>query len=155
MGVWTKLAKVRSKRFSWLFGMVISIIVYSYAFWLTEDDLVYYGIICFLSGLCLGADVAIPPAIFADVIDQLDPEKKWHSGFFGIWNVATKLAIAFAAAIPLTLLDYSGFSQNPNSLSGLKMLSISYAIIPCCFKIIATITLYYSSIDREKKNEAS
>lgn len=151
MGVWTKLAKIRSKRFSWLTGMVISIIVYSYAFWLTEGDLIYYGVICFLSGLCLGADVAIPPAIFADVIDQLDPEKKWHSGFFGIWNVTTKLAIAFAAGIPLTLLDYSGFSQNPNGVSGLKMLSISYALIPCCFKILATISLYYSSIDRYKK----
>lgn len=155
MGLWTKLAKIRSKRFSWLVGMVLSIIIYSYAFWLKEGDLIAYGFICLFSGLCLGADVAIPPAIFADVIDHIDPWKKRHSGYFGIWNVTTKLAIAFAAAIPLTLLDYFGFSQNPNSMFGLKMLSISYALIPCCFKILATIALYYSSIDQEKNHETA
>ncbi|MGL6187574.1 MAG: MFS transporter [Holosporales bacterium] len=155
MGVWTKLAQIRSKRLSWLVGMVLSIIVYSYAFWLKEGDLIPYGFICLLSGLCLGADVAIPPAIFADVIDHIDPWKKSHSGYFGIWNVTTKLAIAFAAAIPLTLLDYFGFSQNPKSVFGLKMLSISYALIPCYFKILATVTLYYSSIDQEKTHETA
>jgi Na+/melibiose symporter-like transporter len=152
MGIWTKLAKIKSKRFSWLVGMVISIVAYSYAFWISQGDLIYYGFICFFSGLCLGADVAIPPAIFADVIDKDDPTKKWHTGFFGVWSVTTKLAIALAAGIPLTLLDYSGFSENPQSVGGLRMLSICYALIPCFFKILACIMLYYSSIDQERKS---
>lgn len=151
MGVWTRLAKIRSKRFSWLVGMIVSIIAYSYAFWLTEGDLVYYGFICFFSGLCLGSDVAIPPAIFADVIDKVDPDKKWHSGFFGVWNVTTKLSVAVAAGLALSLLDYAGFNENPDSQSSLKMLSITYALIPCCFKILATIMLYTSTVDKEKK----
>lgn len=151
MGIWTKLAKVRSKRFSWLVGMGVSIIVFSFAFMLGKGDLISYGFICFFSGLCLGADVAIPPAIFADVIDQVDPDKKWHAGFFGVWSVTTKLAIALAAGISLTLLDYGGFSEAPESGTSLIMLSVVYALIPCFFKIIAFTLLYRSSIDLEKR----
>lgn len=151
MGVWTRLAKIRSKRVSWLVGMILSIIAYSYAFWLTEGDLIIFGFICFFSGLCLGSDVAIPPAIFADVIDRIDTDKKWHAGFFGVWNVTTKLSVAVAAGLALSLLDYAGFNENPNSTSSLTMLSLTYALIPCFFKVLATIMLYYSSIDKEKK----
>ncbi|MBM3632830.1 MAG: MFS transporter [Alphaproteobacteria bacterium] len=151
MGVWTRLAKVRSKKFSWLVGMIVSIIAYSFAFWLTEGDIILYGFICFFSGLCLGSDVAIPPAIFADVIDRVDPNKKWHSGFFGVWNVTTKLSIAVAAGLALSLLGYAGFNENPGSGFSLTMLSAIYALIPCFFKILATIMLYCSSIDQEQK----
>jgi len=150
MGVWTRLAKTRSKRFSWLVGMIVSILVYSYAFCLTEGEIIYYGFICFFSGLCLGSDVAIPPAIFADVIDKVDPHKKWHAGFFGVWNVTTKLSIAIAAGLALSLLDYASFNENPDSGSSLTMLSVTYALIPCFFKILATIMLYYSSVDQKE-----
>jgi Na+/melibiose symporter-like transporter len=94
--------------------------------------------------------VAIPPAIFADVIDKVDPDKKWHSGFFGIWNVTTKLSIAVAAGLSLSLLDYAGFNEKPDSEFSLTMLSATYALIPFFFKIFATIMLYCSSIDQEK-----
>lgn len=151
MGVWTRLAKIRSKRFSWLVGMIVSIMAYSYAFWLTEGDVIIFGFICFFSGLCLGSDVAIPPAIFADVIDAVDPHKKWHAGFFGVWNVTTKLSVAVAPGLALSLLDYAGFNENPGSRSSLTMLAITYALIPCFFKILATIMLYYSSIDQEEE----
>lgn len=151
MGVWTRLAKIRSKRFSWLIGMILSILVYSYAFCLTEGDLIIFGLICFFSGLCLGSDVAIPFAIFADVIDQIDIDKKWHAGFFGVWNVTTKLSVAVATALALSLLDYAGFNENPGSRLSLTMLSFTYALIPCFFKFLAIVVLYYSSIDQEKK----
>jgi hypothetical protein len=50
---------------------------------------------------------------------------------------------------------YSGFSQNPKSVFGLKILSISYALIPCFFKILATGALCCSSIDQEKTDETA
>ncbi len=150
MGLWTHLAKTRSKKFSWLVGMIVSVITFSFAFWIGREDIVLYGLICFFSGLCLGADVVIPPAIFADIIDKVDPKKQWHTGFFGVWSVTTKLATALAAGISLSLLDSSGFSLAPQSPSSIRMLYITYALIPCLFKSLAAILLYYSPIDQKE-----
>lgn len=68
-------------------------------------------IVSVLTGICLGADLALPPAMQADVID-LDTARtrQQRAGFFfALWGMATKLALAAAVGIAYPLLDLAGF----------------------------------------------
>ena len=60
---------------------------------------------------CLGADLALPPAIQADVADwdRLRHRRDRTAGLFSLWNMATKLALAAAAGTALVVdLDPQG-----------------------------------------------
>ena len=70
MPLWIALSKRYGKTRSWLLGMAVSIAAFVWAFMLGEGDVWGFAIICILSGLGLGADLAIPPALVADVIDD-------------------------------------------------------------------------------------
>lgn len=52
-------------------------------------------------GLALGADLAIPPSILADVIDwgRGGAGPAQEGGYFGLWSLVTKLNLALAAPL--------------------------------------------------------
>ena len=60
-----------------------------------------------VSGLALGADLALPPSLLADVIDR-DRRMQATGAYFGLWTLATKLNLALAAGIALPLLALPG-----------------------------------------------
>ena len=55
-----------------------------------------------MSGLALGADLAIPPAMLANVLARRsrDENERGEATFFGVWNLATKFNLAVAAVEP-------------------------------------------------------
>ena len=115
------------------------------AFSLGPGDTAAYFTICVLSGLGLGADLALPPSLLADVIDEDEKNGVGRSegAYFGLWNLATKLNLALAAGLSLPLLGAYGYAPKAaNGPEALFVLSAVYALLPCALKAFAAIALW-------------
>jgi len=102
-------------------------------------------------GLALGADLVLPPAIQADVIDvDTAATGEQRSGlYFAAWGLATKLALALAVGIAFPLLGAAGFdpAAGLREDSGLVMLGFLYAGLPIVLKIAAAALMWHFPID--------
>lgn len=134
--LWVKLSARFGRVYAWLGAIVLSIIAFAGASQLGSGDLWPFAAICVASGLALGADLALPAAIAADL-----GERQGQAGAcFGVWNFIAKLNLALAAglALPLlALLDYV-----PGSGAGLASLTFAYALLPLAFKALAGLLLW-------------
>jgi glycoside/pentoside/hexuronide:cation symporter, GPH family len=150
MPLWIMLANRFGKSRAWLAGMVLSIAAFVWAFMLGEGDITGFFIICAMSGLGLGADLAIPPAMVADVIDDdiakgLAPA---DGAYLGLWNLCSKMNLALAAFVALGVVEYFGLKtgaagapaiQTPQALTAL---AITYALLPCVLKAASVWLLW-------------
>jgi len=128
-------------------SMLVSILSFVWAYNLNAGEVIAFSIICFATGLSLGADMTILPAIFAQ---RLAKTKHDPNIGFGIWNFSNKLALAVTAGILLPLMEFAGFeTQDMRSSLSREVLTISYAIVPCGLKIFALIWLQ-NLIGRDK-----
>ena len=129
-------------------SMLVSISSFIWAYNLNAGEVIAFSIICFATGLSLGADMTILPAIFAK---RLAKTKHDANAGFGIWNFSNKLALALTAGILLPIMEFAGFeTQDMRSSLSREILTISYAIIPCGLKILALIWL--QTLIRRDKN---
>ena len=120
-------------------SMLVSILSFVWAYNLNAGEVIAFSIICFATGLSLGADMTILPAIFAK---RLAKTKHDPNTGFGIWNFSNKLALALTAGILLPIMELAGFeTQDMRSSLSREVLTISYAIVPCGLKIFALIWL--------------
>lgn len=147
MPFWVWLARQLGKRAAWLAGMGLSILSFVWAFTLARGDVTPFILICVLSGLGLGADLALPPSILADVIDrdEMDGKPRNEGAYFGLWNLVTKLNLALAAGIALPLLGRLGYVPNAVEASAysLTALAATYALLPSLLKICAAAMLMF------------
>jgi Na+/melibiose symporter-like transporter len=106
-----------------------------------------YLAICVMSGVGLGADLALPPSLLADVIDEDEARGAGRNegAYFGLWSLTTKLNLALAAGIALPLLQGFGFAPGAaNSPQALFVLAAVYALLPCALKLLAAAVLWAS-----------
>ena len=148
MPVWVRLAALIGKRRAWLVGMVVSVIGFFWAFALGPGDAAAFAGVCALSGLALGADLALPPSILADVIDydRRGTGTRAQGAYFGLWNLVTKLNLALAAGIALPTLALLGYEPATETRSVLA-LGIMYALVPSALKLAAAATLWLAPIE--------
>jgi len=142
---WVWLARRVGKKKAWLVGMGVSILAFVWAFSLGSGDTTAYFAICVLSGLGLGADLALPPSLLADVIDEDEKNGlgRGEGAYFGLWNLATKMNLALAAGLSLPLLGAFGYAPKAaNGPEALFVLSAIYALLPCALKALAAIALW-------------
>lgn len=129
-------------------SMLVSILSFIWAYNLNAGEAIAFSIICFATGLSLGADMTILPAIFAK---RLAKTKHDANAGFGIWNFSNKLTLALTAGILLPIMEFAGFeTQDMRSSLSREILTVSYAIIPCGLKILALIWL--QTLIRRDKN---
>jgi Na+/melibiose symporter-like transporter len=136
MPLWVRLSAAWGKARAWSIGMIAAIVAFVWAFALGPGDTVAFAAICVLSGLALGADLALPPSLLADVIDR-DGRARPTGAYFGLWTLATKLNLALAAGIALPLLSLLGYAPGASGGAGLAALGFVYAIVPCVLKLFA------------------
>ena len=96
--------------------------------------------VCVLTGLCLGADMALPPAIQADVADwdRLRYRRNRTAGLFSLWNMATKLALALAAGLLLPTLAALGIEEATpaaSAVAGNPRVKKSNTAVESCFSL--------------------
>lgn len=152
LAVW--FAERYGKHRSWCIAMIIACTAFCFAGFLGAGDIVPFIIICVLTGLLLGFDLALPPAIQADVIDYDTAQTgDQRSGmYFALWSLATKTALALAVSITLPVLDYAGFVADlskDNSSYSLAILAGLYGWLPIIPKIAAIALMWNFPIDHK------
>lgn len=149
--LWVALSRHIGKVKAWLVGMALAVAAFVWASGLGAGDWFAFLIICGLSGVALGADLALPPSILADVIDRDEAAGHGRSegAYFGLWALVTKLNLALAAGIALPLvraLGYTPATPAAQSSDGLLALAIVYAALPCALKLVAAAVLWRAPI---------
>ena len=136
---WTKIAEHYGPLLILRFSMFLGIISFFWAYTLTTGDIFSFSVICLATGLSLGADMTLLPAVYAK---SLIKTKNDANTGFGIWNFSNKLALAVTAGLLLPIMEFVGFeTQDMNSTLSLEVLSISYALVPCALKVLALLWL--------------
>jgi GPH family glycoside/pentoside/hexuronide:cation symporter len=144
--VWLGLARRYGKHRVWIGAMLWTCAVFATVPLLGAGQTTAFLIVSVLTGVCLGADLALPPAMQADVID-LDTARtrQQRAGFFfALWGMATKLALAGAVGIAYPLLDLAGFDPGAaqNDRGALFALAALYAWAPVVFKLAAIAAMW-------------
>lgn len=142
MPLWVALAKRHGEARIWLLAMLLSASAFIWAYGLSAGAALPFGIICILSGLTLGADLALPPALLAAVIAKAGHSGQREGAYFGAWSWATKMNLALAAGISLPLLQQLGYVPGVVNNSGAHALSVAYALLPCILKLTAAAILW-------------
>ncbi len=127
---------------TWLVGMLLATGVFLWAAALGAGDVVPFLVVCALSGVALGTDLALPSALLAGVIAAEGDSGQHEGAYFGWWNFATKLNLALAAGLALPLLGWLGYTPGTRSEGGLHTLGLAYAVLPCALKLLAAGALY-------------
>lgn len=142
IGVWVKLADKIGKETSWLISMLLAVVVFIWAFFLQPGDVIAFGIICVLSGMALGADLALPPSIIADRVTQQNTEGE-ATQYYALLAFIAKIALALASGVAFLILDHLGFvAGETNSIQVMTGIITLYALIPCLIKITAAYYLW-------------
>ncbi len=136
MPFWVALARRIGKGRAWLIAMGLAIAAFVWASLLGPGDVAAFYVICAASGIALSADLALPPSLLADAIDDGPPELG-AGAYFGLWTLATKLNLALAAGIALPLVQWLGYRPGVASGEGITALAIVYAGVPCALKLLA------------------
>jgi glycoside/pentoside/hexuronide:cation symporter, GPH family len=126
----------------WLGGMLLAIAAFVWAATLSAGSLAGYLAVCVASGLALGADLALPSAMLAGVIQRAGDSGRSEGAYFGWWNFAIKLNLALAAGVALPLLAAFGYAPGARDATALQALTLAYCLLPCALKLLAAAMLW-------------
>jgi len=136
---------------TWLAGMALAIAVFVWAATLGAGDIVPFLIVCALSGIAVGTDLALPGAMLAGVIGRLGERGQREGAYFGWWSFAAKLNLALAAGLALPLLAWFGYTPGARDAQALWTLTVAYCLLPCALKLMAGGALYTLVIRPEQR----
>lgn len=142
MPAWVRAVRRFGLERAWLAGMLLAVACFGWAAGLGSGQVAAFAVICVLSGAASGADLAVPGALLALLIERQGAQGVHDGAYLGWWNLATKLNLALAAGATLPLLQWLGYtpgSQDPNAL---QRLAWTYALLPCALKLTAAWLLH-------------
>ena len=138
--LWVVLAARLGRVRTWVVAMLVAIASFAWAFGLGEGDVWSFAIVCLLSGAALGADLALPAALLADLCEgpaETASRPAQAGAYFGWWNLVAKMNLALAAGLSLPLLDLVGY--RPGVLGATAGLAVVYCLLPIVFKTVAAL----------------
>jgi len=148
---WVLLSRRIGKHRAWAASMTLAILSLVIVPWLGRGDLILFAWTVAITGTTLGADMTLPTAIQADVVDVDTAEGGGGRAglLFGIWGMATKLALALAVGIAFPLLSLAGYDpildiQPDSALSALGWL---YAGLPVLLKLPCIYIAWHFPLD--------
>ena len=145
MPLWLKIARRLGKYQAWRLSIGLACLSFVWVFALQSGDLIAFALVSFFSGLSLGADVALPSSIQADIAQRLSQQHGAMNGLlFGLWGMLTKLALALAVGLAFPLLDWVGWAaQTDLSMTTLLWL---YAGLPIALKLVVLYWLRHARL---------
>ncbi len=147
--LWMQVVKRTGLAWAWLASMLLSIAVFIWAASLQAGDIWPYALVCALSGVALGADLAFPSALLTGAIQAQGDQGQHEGAYYGWWNFATKLNMALAAGLALPLLEVFGYAPGARDPQALQALVIAYCVLPCALKLIASVALFITARGRK------
>jgi Na+/melibiose symporter-like transporter len=140
--LWVRCVKRFGLPRTWLAGMLLAVATFAWAATLGAGDATAFLIVCVLSGVALGADLSLPSALLAGVIQQAGHSGQREGAYFGWWNFATKLNLALAAGVALPSLQLFGYAPGSRDTAALTALTAAYCLLPCGLKLLAAALLF-------------
>lgn len=140
--LWVRLVPRLGLARTWLAGMALSVLVFVWAATLGAGDTVAFLIVCALSGMALGTDLALPSALLTGLMDELGERGQREGAYLGWWNFAAKLNLALAAGLALPLLGAFGYTPGARDPQALWTLTVAYCLLPCGLKLLAAGLLH-------------
>ncbi|AWK89964.1 MFS transporter [Azospirillum thermophilum] len=153
--LWLRLARRLEKHRTWCLAMILACAAFLWVPLLGPGDGAAFAVICLVTGAALGADLALPPAMQADVVDYgaLKERGRPRAGlYFALWTMATKLALAAAVALALPAVGLFGFDPQADvQLPGaLAALAVIYAGLPTVAKVAAVALVWGHPLTRRR-----
>jgi GPH family glycoside/pentoside/hexuronide:cation symporter len=139
---WVILARRIGKKTAWLVSIGVNTGAFVGVFFLGPGDAAIYGVLVFLSGIGLGATLALPSSIQADVIDydELLTGERREGRYLGFWSIAKKLAAALGVGAGLAVLGMAGYEPNARQPESVLMaLRVLYALVPSACNLAALL----------------
>jgi glycoside/pentoside/hexuronide:cation symporter, GPH family len=132
---WIAISKKFNKKTAWRLSMLSASLFFAFVPFLGLGDLYFFTAITILSGLSLGADMALPASMQADIA------KNSSGSIFGFFAMLTKLSLAFGVGLSFGVLGLVEFDASNPSEYSLVTLSLLYGLVPVLLKILAILTL--------------
>ncbi len=162
--LWMAISRHIGKVQAWRAAMLLAVAGFAGAWMLGSGDFAGFLAVCVISGLALGADLALPPSLLADLLRATAdesrqantsasetngagasepigagaPEPIGAGASAGLWNFATKLNLALAAGLALPLLQFTGYTPGGSNIAPLYW---AYCLLPCVLKLAAVALL--------------
>jgi Na+/melibiose symporter-like transporter len=150
--LWSALSRRFGKHRVWCWAMAAACGAFLAVPLIPEGAFVAFAIVCVVTGMALGADLVLPPAIQADVVDydELRSGRSRVGLQFALWGMCTKFALAAAVGLALPVLDASGFDPAAPTDSGKSVLTVIYALVPVVIKVTAIAIVWRFPLTAEK-----
>ena len=142
MPLWLAAVRRHGLARSWLASMLLAVVAFAGAALLGPGDIAAYAAVCVASGIALAADLVVPGALLAGVVQRAGGAGRDEGAYFGWWNFATKLNLALAAGIALPTLQAFGYAPGARDARALDALVIAYCLLPCVLKLAAAALLH-------------
>jgi Na+/melibiose symporter-like transporter len=139
--LWLRLVQSMGLERTWRSGMLLAVAVFVFAAQLGSGDAMPFLLVCALSGVALGTDLAVPAALLAGSIAESGDSGRAEGAYFGWWNFASKLNLALAAGLALPTLAWLGYTPGARDADALQTLTIAYCLLPCALKLLAATFL--------------
>ncbi|MFM7558428.1 MAG: MFS transporter [Alphaproteobacteria bacterium] len=138
---WKNLANKIGKIKCWLISICGSILTFIFAYFVQAENYYWFYAICGFSGIFLGADLIMPPALLSELIHRQHDK---ISSFVAFWGMINKAGLMLASFLSLMALSLVGFEAKNANGESLFIIPILYAIIPCILKFIVVIFLIFN-----------
>lgn len=142
--LWVAASRRFSKDGAWRIAMTTACLAFVWVPFLGAGDTTFFLIIVVITGIAAGADLALPAALQADLVDWDEDKTGYRRAgiFFAVWGTASKLTFAIAIGLAFPLLDFAGFSATgDNTAGGLLVLSLLYGGLPVALKVSAVLLM--------------
>jgi Na+/melibiose symporter-like transporter len=153
--LWVWLSRRHGKHRVWCWAMLLACAAFVWVPLLSAGDIALFCVICIVTGFSLGADLALPPAMQADVIDldTLRSRQRRAGLFFALWSMSTKLALAAAVGLAFPALAWFGFEPGAdNPAAAITALAVIYAVVPAVLKTGAVLVIWNHPITAERQS---
>jgi Na+/melibiose symporter-like transporter len=150
--LWRALSGRIGKHRTWCWAMVTTCAAFVIVPALPQGAFVVFAAVCVITGMGLGADLVLPPAIQADVVDY----QRYRSGqgraglLFALWGMSTKLALAAAVGLALPGVEALGFDPSAPTDGGRRMLAVIYALAPVVIKAVTIAVIWRFPLTAKK-----
>ncbi len=138
--LWPRLSRRFGKREAWIGATVVKGVSFGTCFFLNEGDWLQIAVIIAIVGIADGAGRTIGPSVFADVAAAASERtgQQREGAYFGLWNLAIKVAMAASVALVGFALQMTEFRPNADQTAQTELaLRVLVSVLPLLFCLSA------------------